>query len=76
MNNQNAPQMKTVAEFLSSPQPLEPIPTGYSPYPDHMVAGTPAPPLPHGQVAIWDSLKAPVMTLRTLFARAYGSSAR
>lgn len=69
-------QMKTVAEFLSSPQPLTPIHDGYAPYPDHMIAGTRAPPLPHAQVEIWDSLKAPVMTLRTLFSRAYGSTAR
>ena len=68
--------MKTVSQFLTSPQPIVPMTEAYAPYPEHMVAGTPYPATPGTQVAMYDRAKAPQMTLRTLFNRAFGSTAR
>lgn len=68
--------MKTVSEFLTSPQPIVPISERYAPYPEHMVGGSPYPMQPAQAISIWERAKAPVMQLRTLFARPFGSTAR
>jgi hypothetical protein len=74
-NPQNG-TLKTVGEFLMSPQPLSPIDAHYAPYPSHMVGGSPYPPAPGHQSALYDRASAPVMSLKTLFGRTYGSTAR
>ena len=68
--------MKTVAQFLTSPQPIEAMPQTYEPYPGYMVAGTPYPQAPVHRAATWDRASAPMMSLRTLFGRPAGSIAR
>lgn len=72
----NTMRMKTVSEFLTSPQPIVPISTAYAPIPSYMVGGSPYPMTPHEQVMTYDRLKMPDMELKTLFGRAFGSAAR
>jgi len=67
-------QMKTVSQFLTSPQPLSPINQAYEPYPG--AAPVPYPMMPGHAAQVYDRSSAPVMTLKTLFARGYGSTAR
>jgi len=69
-------QMKTVSQFLTSPQPIVPVQEAYAPYPEHMVGGSPYPMQPAHKLALFDRSQMPTMSLRTLFGRPQGSTVR
>lgn len=72
--NPQGGQLKTVSQFLASPQPLSPMAESYTPY-----AGAnpvPYPMMPGHTAAIYSRASGPLMTLKTLFSRGYGSTAR
>lgn len=62
-------RMKTVSQFLTSPQPIVPVMQNYEPVAAHTIAGVPFPQTPHQQAAWWNQARAPMMGLKTLFRR-------
>lgn len=69
-------RMKTVTEFLTSPAPLIAVNEAFAPYPHAMVAGVPYPQTPQQQMNVYNRSDGPIMQLRTLFRRSFGSAAR
>lgn len=68
--------MKTVSEFLTSPQPIVPMNEAYAPYPHMMVGGSPYPQTPHMQLEQYNRSDLPTMSLRTLWNRTFGSASK
>lgn len=66
--------MKTVSQFLTSPQPIVPVLNSYDPYPHTLIAGVAPPPTPAAKVALWDQARVSLMSLRTLFGRPRNST--
>lgn len=73
--NPQAGNLKTVDQFLSSPQPIKPMPANQQIPPAYLSANA-YPMMPAHQQTIWDRASQIPMELTTLFARGYGSTAR